>query len=76
MTRTARILLAASFLALFPLGLLGPIYAIFVKDIGGDVLEAGASFAIFSILSGIFIFLLGRWKFFQKHLNTFVVIGY
>lgn len=76
MTRTARILLSASFLALFPLGLLGPIYAIFVREIGGDAFEAGASFAVFSIISGIFIFLLGRWRFFKEHLHAFVVIGY
>lgn len=76
MTQTTKILLWASLMALIPFGLFGPIYAIFVKNIGGDVLEAGVAFGIFSILSGVFIFLLGHWKFFKKHLAIFVVTGY
>jgi MFS family permease len=76
MTRTARILIAASFLGFMSLGLFGPIYAIFVQKIGGDVLEAGVAYGIFSIVSGLFVFFVGRRDFFKKRLRQMAVLGY
>jgi hypothetical protein len=76
MTRINKILLTASFLALFPLGLIGPIYAIFVKKIGGDILEAGISYGFFLLTSGIFIITIGNSTFFKNHLRQMVFLGY
>ena len=49
MKRDPKILLKASLLGFFALGLLTPIYAIFVQNIGGDILDAGIAYALFSI---------------------------
>ncbi len=76
MSRVNRILILATFFGFIGVGLFGPIYAIFVKQIGGDVLEAGTAYALFSIISGIFIFLIGTRDFFKKHLRGWVVFGY
>jgi hypothetical protein len=68
--------MAASFTSYFAEAFLGPIYAIFVKNIGGDVFEAGATYAIFAIVSGIFIFTVGRSMFFKTHLRQMIVLGF
>lgn len=76
MTRTAKILTIASFLGHITIGLFGPIYAIFVRQIGGDVLEAGVAYGIFSLVSGLFVFSVGRSEFFKKRLRQMAVLGY
>lgn len=76
MSRAAKILLVSSMFAHFAFEALGPIYAIFVKEIGGDILEAGAAYGVFMIVSGIFIFTIGRASFFRNNLHGAVVLGY
>ena len=41
-------------------GMFGPIYAIFVQKIGGDILAAGTAWAVFMIISGVGILLTGN----------------
>ncbi len=65
MSQTNRILLITSYIGFLTVGLFGPLYAIFVKKIGGDVLEAGVAYGLFSIVSGAFIFTAGRTNFFK-----------
>ena len=72
----AKILIRASFLAFFALGLFGPLYAIFVQNIGGDILDAGIAFAIFNLVTGVFILTLGTSRFFARNVRPMVVIGY
>jgi len=76
MRKTNKVLIAASFLLTFSEGLFGPIYAIFVKRIGGGVLDAGFAFGLFWILSGIFVFTLGRMRFFKENLRGMVSLGF
>lgn len=76
LSRDAKILLFCNFLGHFALGLLGPIYAIFVQHVGGDILEAGIAYAIYSISIGIFVFLFGTSKFFADRIRQMVVVGY
>lgn len=57
-------------------GLLGPIYALYVQKIGGDLLDASTTFAIFMITAGIVVFLLGMWEDKVKHQKKFVIAGY
>ena len=75
MKRISRLLLFVSFSLVVAEGLIGPIYAIFVKNIGGDVLAAGTSFGLFSIASGVFIFTFGRSRFFKERLRLMVFFG-
>ena len=73
MNRILNILLYSSFFLIFSIGLLGPIYAIFVEDIGGDVLTAGSTYAVYSIVMGIVIFLLSKWEDHVKHQEKLLV---
>ena len=56
--------------------LLGPIYAVFVNKIGGDIIEAGGSFAVFMLTAGFVVFLLAIWEDKSKHKKKFVIAGY
>lgn len=76
MPKLNKILLLASFLGFIAIGLFGPLYAIYVKNIGGDILDAGVAYGLFSLVSGIFILSLGRSTFFRKNLRLAVVIGF
>jgi len=76
MQRELKILTLASGLFIFAAGLFGPIYAVFVEDIGGDILTAGMSYSIFAIIAGVLTFLISRWEDHVKHKEKLVVIGY
>lgn len=76
MQRKLKILLFASSLSMLAAGFLGPIYAIFVEEIGGDILTAGTSYAVFSIAAGLLIFFVSRWEDHVKHQEKLVVLGY
>lgn len=71
-----KILLFASSLSMLAGGLFSPIYAIFVEQIGGDILTAGTAYFVFSIVAGVLIFFISRWEDHLKHLERFVVAGY
>src|SRR3989344_4862482 len=76
MRRPMKVLLAASFLASFGLGMFGPIYAIYVKEIGGDILDASLAWAAFTFVTGALTIILGRMedKVFDK--KKIIVFGY
>jgi MFS family permease len=57
-------------------GLFGPIYAVFVEEIGGDLLTAGSAYSAFAIAAGILIFFISRWEDHVKHQEKLVVAGY
>ncbi len=86
MKKELQLLLYSSFFFNLAQGLLGPIYALFVEDIGGDIVAAGTSYAIFSIVCGIFIIYMSRWEdkannlsflfFISRVLCTISIIGY
>ncbi len=76
MKRELKILLMISALFTLAAGLFGPIYAVFVTEIGGDLLDAGGAYAAFSIATGALIFLIGRWEDHVKHMEKLIVIGY
>ena len=70
-----KILLLSSFFMNLAAGLFGPLYAVFVQRIGGDLLTAGAAYASFSIALGIMIFFLSRWEDRVKHQEKLIVIA-
>ncbi len=53
-------LLAASFFSTFADSLFGPLYAVYVQGIGGGILDVGNSVALYSIMTGILIILVGK----------------
>ncbi len=77
MNLALKILLFADGLFLLAGAMLGPIYAIFVERIGGDILTAGTSFAIFSLVMGILILVFGKIEdIFLKETELWICLGY
>lgn len=76
MNSIRKILLLTDAFFLLSGGLLGPIYALYVQKIGGDLLDASSTFAIFMITAGVVVFLLGMWEDKVKHQKKFVIAGY
>ena len=76
MNRVIRLLLWLDGFFFFSIGLLGPIYAIFVEQIGGDILDAGITFAVYSVGIGVFAWLVSRLEDRIKYQPTFLLIGY
>lgn len=58
------------------IGMFGPIYAIFVQRIGGDILAAGTAWSIFMIISGVGIILMGNIQDKMKKDKPFIILGY
>jgi len=76
MKKLRRILLISDSLYMLTGALLGPIYALFVNKIGGDLLDASGTFAVYMLTAGAFIFFLGFWEDKSKHQAKFVIAGY
>lgn len=75
MRNTLKILLWSSVFLNLSAGLFGPIYAIFVEQIGGDLLTAGGAYAGFSISLGVLVYFLGKWEDKIKHQENLVIWG-
>src|SRR3989338_2057199 len=58
------------------MGMLGPIYAIFVRQLGGDVLDAGISWSAFLITSGLGMLFIGKIHDSLKKEKLMITIGY
>ncbi len=71
-----KLLLFTSILFNFSLGLLGPIYAIFIEKIGGGILEASAASTTFSLVTGILILVFGRLEDQRLNKKLMIVVGY
>ena len=55
MHRNIKLLLAASILIHAGANLLAPIYAIYIAQIGGDLMDAGIAVGIYAIMKGVFL---------------------
>ena len=71
-----RVLLLSSALYSLAGGLFGPIYAIFVERIGGDLLTAGTAYSAFALAAGIIIFFISKWEDKVKHQEKLIICGY
>lgn len=85
MKREVQLLILAEVIFLFGSGLYGPIYAIFVGKIGGDILDAGAAYALFLISMATLEYPVGKMmdRYGKKYflfagylLATAVIFGY
>ena len=76
MHKQLRLFLAAETFFVLALGMLGPIYAIFVQEIGGGILDAGTSWAIYLIVSGIGIYIMGKYHDKLQRDKLFIILGY
>lgn len=55
---------------------LGPIYALFVKKIGGDLLDASFTYGIYALAAGITTYISGKYADKLKENELIVVFGY
>ncbi len=76
LNRSLRILIAANSVLVFITGLLAPFYAVFIEHIGGTIAFAGLSWAIFSIVAGVLIFLFSNWELKVKKQGLLIALGY
>ncbi len=60
MHKNIKLLLLASILLHSGTNLLAPIYAIYIHDIGGNLLDAGIAVGIYAVFKGILYFLLDK----------------
>ena len=76
LNRSLRVLITVNAILVFIMGLFAPFYAVFVQRIGGNVAFAGLSWAVFSIVSGTFIFLFSNWQLKVKEPELLIALGY
>src|SRR3989344_3262721 len=76
MKRGLKFLVWADAWTTLALGMLGPIYAIFVQQIGGDILDASWAFFAFTFTSGVVMYLLSFWENKIKHKEKLILISY
>lgn len=74
--RALRILLSTNAMILLAGAMIGPIYAIYVEKIGGDLLDASLTVGIFALTAGITTLIAGRYADKIKENELIVVFGY
>jgi len=57
-------------------GLLAPIYALYVENIGGDIVDAGFAWAIFNISMGLLLFIFGKLENDFLNKKLMITLGY
>jgi MFS family permease len=53
-----------------------PIQAIFVGQVGGDLLEAGLASSVYALAAAVVVIIAGRWSDNQKYKQKIVATGY
>lgn len=76
MRRILKILIATSVFFTMAGGMIGPIYAVYVEQIGGDILSTGGAYAIFALAAGMLTLITAKWEDHLKHIEKMVVLGY
>lgn len=61
LTKPLGILLATDFAVLVAAAMLAPFYALYVSNIGGNILEAGAAASVFAVSAGLASIAAGRF---------------
>lgn len=74
--RRAKSLLYVSNLFCVSEGMLGPLFALFTEKIGGSVLEISIAWALYLIVSGVLIMLLGKISDKRVKKELLLVLGY
>ncbi len=76
LNRSLRILITVNSILVFISGLFAPFYAVFIAHIGGSIAFAGLSWAIFSIVAGLLIFLFSTLELKMKEPELLIALGY
>lgn len=76
MNNATKLLLVGSSLWYFAEGLLGPLFAVFSEQVGGDVLDITGAWAAYLIVSGIAYPLVGRLLNRSRWKYRMITVGY
>lgn len=76
LNKPIRIILGTNGIVLIAGAMLGPIYALFVEEIGGDLLDASIAFAVFALAGGITMLIAGHYTDKVVHKERIMVSGY
>lgn len=76
MRHELKVLNVAAALSTFAAGVFGPLFALFVQDVGGGAFAAGSAFSVFSIGAGVLVYVLGRVEDRIDRQELLVVAGY
>lgn len=74
--KALKILLVTNGLILIAGAMIGPIYALFVEQIGGDLLDASVAGGLFALTAGIVSLLFGRLSDEIRHSDFVLIFGY
>jgi len=74
--RALRILLWTNALILMAGAMFGPIYALFVEEIGGDLMDASIAGAVFTLAAGVTTLASGYYSDRARESELIVVFGY
>jgi hypothetical protein len=74
--RNAKVLLASSYLWSFGEGLLGPLYAVFAQQVGGDILGLTGAYSLYLLVMGASMIAVGRLADTRFSSNHMMVLGY
>ncbi len=69
------VLLASNGLVIFASAMLGPIYALFVREVGGSLFDASLTGGMFSLAAGITTLVSGRYADKLKESEYLLVLG-
>jgi MFS family permease len=76
LNRGLRILLVTNAMILLAGAMLGPIYAIFVEKVGGNLLDASIAVSLFALVAGLSTLISGRYTDKVKEKELIVALGY
>jgi len=74
--KALRILLSTNAMTLMASAMLGPIYALFVKQVGGNLMDASIAGGIFAFVAGLTTLLSGKYSDKIKENELIIVLGY
>lgn len=75
-TNKFKLLVLSYGLSTFSEGIIIPVYAFFVQNIGGGILETTGTVSIFLIVSGITTLFIHKFEWSQKHALKLLVFGW
>jgi MFS family permease len=76
LNKPLRILLVNDTLVLVAASMIVPIYAVYVDEIGGDILDAGLAAGVFAGVAGVTALIAGRLSDRVRHQGRIVGMGY
>lgn len=76
LNKPLRTILVVDFFVIVAVAMLAPIQAVFVQDIGGDILDAGVASSVFAFTAAIVVFIASQWSDKRKNKHKIVATGY